>query len=118
MQQMVVSHSILSGARWYEIRNINTNGSTPTLYQQGTFPNPTGGYRFIPTMAMDKTGSIGMGYAESSSTSIYPSIGIAGRLASDPLGVMPYGPTTVVSGAGSLTTSRYGDYASMQVRTG
>lgn len=58
---MVVTHSVSNGVRWYEIRNINTNGGTPTIYQQGTFPSPAGGARWFGTMAMDKNGNIGMG---------------------------------------------------------
>lgn len=116
--QMVVTHSVSTGVRWYEIRGINSNGldGAPTLFQQGTFPSPQNVTRWFGTVAMDKIGNIGLGYAESGS-SLYPSVGIAGRGADAPLGSMPLGPTRVADGVGSLscTCARFGDYASMQV---
>lgn len=59
-----------------------------------------------------------MGFAESGSA-LYPSLSITGRSAADTAGVMTYGPTRVVTGGGALTCtcSRFGDYASMQVRS-
>lgn len=59
-RQMVVTHSVSTGVRWYEIRNINTGGidGAPVLFQQGTYPNPSGITRWMATMAMDKVGSV------------------------------------------------------------
>ena len=44
--------------RWYELQ-LDSNG-TPRLLQQGTYA-PDGGYRWMPSIAMDRKGDIGVG---------------------------------------------------------
>ncbi len=120
-ESLVVNHSVnvnasgpvRAGVRWYELRNA-TSG-TPTVFQQGTF-SPDAASRWMGSVAMDHAGNIALGYSLSSS-SVYPSIGVTGRLSGDALGTMTQGETTVVSGSGSQTGSgsRWGDYASMTV---
>ncbi|NUP47912.1 MAG: hypothetical protein HOW97_11460, partial [Catenulispora sp.] len=100
------------GVRWYELRM--TSGSTPTVYQQGTYA-PDSTYRWMGSIAMDKAGSIALGYSQSSS-SVHPSIRFTGRAAGDTLGSMTQAETTIITGAGSQTSySRWGDYTSMSV---
>ena len=103
-----------AGVRWYEVRNPN---SAPVIYQQGTYaPDTTN--RWLGSIAMDSSGNIALGYSAASSTgSIYPSIRYTGRLASDPLGTLPQGETTLIPGGGSQTGTgyRWGDYAMMAV---
>jgi homoserine acetyltransferase len=48
------------GVRWYEFRVAKDR--TLQLYQQGTYA-PGGFYRWMPSVAMDKNGSIGIGYS-------------------------------------------------------
>jgi uncharacterized protein YegP (UPF0339 family) len=115
-EAMVVDHSVTSGTsvgeRWYELRP--SNGSL-TVYQQGTYaPNST--YRWMGSIAMDRSGDMALGYSTSSST-LHPGIAYTGRLASDSLGTMPQGETTLYTGAGSQTSglSRWGDYSEMSV---
>jgi hypothetical protein len=59
-----------------------------------------------------------MGFSLSSST-VFPSIGLTGRLASDALGTMPQGEVIALAGGGSQTGStfsfRWGDYTSLSV---
>jgi hypothetical protein len=113
---MLANHSIqgTSGAaaiRWYEIR-FNTTG-TPSLYQQGTF-SPDATNRFMGSIAMDKSGNVAVGYSESSA-SLFPSISIATRAPSDPLGTMTL-TQRIITGTGSQTgISRWGDYTSMTI---
>ena len=64
-QFIVASHSIDikaggGGVRWYELQ-LDSNG-TPRLLQQGTYA-PDGGYRWMPSIAMDRKGDIGAGYS-------------------------------------------------------
>jgi hypothetical protein len=64
---------------------------------------------------MDAQGNIALGYSLSSST-VYPSVCYAGRLASDPLNTFSIGETTIIAGGGSQTStyggrSRWGDYS-------
>src|SRR6202007_2669412 len=68
------------------------------------------------SIAMDQAGDIALGYSVSSS-SVSPSIRYTGRLASDPLGTLPQGETTLIAGTSSQTLSchRWGDYSMMAV---
>ena len=114
-ESLWVSRSVVAGSstgvRWMEVRNMNT---TPTVYQQGTYA-PDAKYRWMPSIAVNKNGDMAIGYSISSSTS-YPAIGYAGRLAADPLGTLGQTETVLIAGTGSQTTySRWGDYASMSV---
>jgi len=115
-ESLVVSHSVdpgngTSGIRWYEIRSP---GSSPFVYQQGTFA-PDSSYRWMPSIAQDKNGNIAMGYSVSSST-MHPGISYTGRLSSDPLNTMQ-SESPIISGGGSQTSglSRWGDYSAMSV---
>ncbi|MFV2045075.1 MAG: hypothetical protein ACC700_17795, partial [Anaerolineales bacterium] len=67
-------------------------------------------------IAMDKDGNIALGYSVSS-TSTFPSIRYTGRLAGDPLGTLPQGEATLISGSGAQThaSGRWDDYGMMSV---
>ena len=114
-QSLVVNQSVAvsgsSGVRWYEIQAPN---GTPVVAQQGTYA-PDSNYRWMGSIAMDKAEDIALGYSVSSS-SLHPSIAIAGRLPTDPAGTLET-ETTVITGSGSQTYSltRWGDYSSMTV---
>src|SRR2546423_1876022 len=115
-EALVMNHTVNvsghAGVRWYELRKTAGPWS---IYQQGTF-SPSSDSRWMGSAAMDQSGDIAVGYSISS-TSIYPSIRYAGRLASDPLGSLSQGETTLFSGTGVETdlTGRWGDYSSMSV---
>src|SRR5437763_16619675 len=65
--------------------------------------------------AMDRLGDLAVGYSVSSS-SIYPSIRIAGRLPGDQLGTLGQGETSLYAGTGTQGgTNRWGDYSSLTV---
>jgi len=86
-ESIVAAHSIATkaaggGIRWYEFR-LNENRD-PILYQQGTYA-PDGFYRWMPSIAMDKNGDIGVGYSFGG-TPNFPGQRFAARLASDPPG--------------------------------
>ena len=119
-EALVVTHAITAGSsvgmRWYELR---TSGSALTVYQQGTYA-PDSTYRWMGSIAMDKSGDMALGYSTSSS-SLHPGIAYTGRLISDALGSMPQGESTLFTGAGSQTAgfgvpgNRWGDYSEMTV---
>jgi len=118
-ESLVANHTVGVGSggnqgavRWYEIRGLST---TPTIYQQGTYA-PSSDSRWMGSIAMDQAGDIAVGYSVSSTT-ISPSIRYTGRLAGDPLGTLPQGEATLISGSGSQTStfSRWGDYSMMAV---
>jgi hypothetical protein len=105
-----VSTASGTGMRWYEIRNPN---GTPAVQQQGTFA-PDSTYRFMGSIAQDKSGNMLLGY-NAASSSVYPGIRYTGRLASDALNTMQ-AENTLIAGARSQTNSnRYGDYSAMTV---
>ena len=109
-----------AGIRWYELRR--TPGGAWSIFQQGTFspddgaPGPADDtHRWMGSIAMDKDGSMALGYSASSDT-VFPGIRYTGRLAGDPGGSMPLAETTLVNGGGSQTgTFRWGNYSSMDV---
>lgn len=118
-EALVASHAVgqPAGIRWYELRN--PNAATPTVYQSGTY-SPNTDYRWMPSIAMDQAGNIGLGYSISNSSSLKPSINYTGRLVSDPLGTM--GTEAVMfAGSGSQikqagqSLKRWGDYSAMVV---
>jgi hypothetical protein len=120
-QALVVNHSIdvgsgttlHAGVRWYEIRpDANNNLS---LFQTGTYA-PDNSWRWMGSIAMDKSGNMGLGYSVSSST-ISPQIHFTGRLAADAAGTMTQGENVVINGGGSQNggLARWGDYSSMAI---
>ena len=112
----VAAHTVDSGGvnsvRWYEFR---PSGATLVKYQAGTY-QPDLTHRWMPSISMDKVGNIAMVYSSSSST-LYPSVTVAGRLATDTLGTLGQGESIVKAGTGSQTgtLTRWGDYAAMVV---
>ncbi len=120
-ESMVVTHAVdaqpiaAAALRWYEIRRT---GPQPwRVHQQGTYA-PDGDSRWMASAAMDKSGGIAIGYSVSGPTITFPSIRIAGRKASDPLGQLSK-ETEVVAGFGEQATAsliaRWGDYSAMAV---
>ncbi len=107
-----VMNGTYTGIRWMEIRGMS---GTPSVYQQGTFA-PDTNYRWMPSIGVDKFGNMAVGYSVSSST-MFPAIRYAGRLAGDPLGTLGQGEASLVEGTGSQSGgyNRWGDYASMTI---
>ena len=114
-EALVVNHSVDTGSsigvRWYEVRNPST---TPTVFQQGTFA-PDATSRFMGSAAINRAGTIALGYSASSGT-VFPSLRFTGRLASDPAGVMQ-AEGVLFAGPASQTDglSRWGDYSDLTV---
>lgn len=103
----------VTGVRWFEIRNVTSGPET--VFQESTY-QPDSTYRWMGSAAMDKAGDIALGFSASSS-SVFPSIRYAARLASDPLNSMAQGEATLMAGAGSQTgtNDRWGDYSDMTI---
>jgi hypothetical protein len=67
------------------------------------------------SLAVDQDGNLAIGYSVSS-TQTYPSIRIAGRLASETPGQLPQAEVELVAGLGAQTgTHRWGDYSALTV---
>lgn len=102
-----------AGIRWAEIRDP---GGAPTLHQTGTLGPDDGVHRWMGSLAVDGKGNMALGYS-ASSADLYPSIRYAGRLASDPPGLLAQTESEMYAGTGSQAASfnRWGDYSSMSV---
>ena len=115
-----------AGVRWYELRN---EGAGWFIRQQATHSPDAGNpgfaddpHRFMGSTAMDKAGNMALGYSISDGNTIFPGVAYAGRLATDPLGLMPQGAPpngefVLVNGQDSqiLNGTRWGDYSAMRV---
>ena len=116
-EALVINHSITAGSsvgvRWYELRT--GGGNALSIFQQGTYA-PDSDYRWMGSIAQDKSGNIGLGFSISGG-SRHPGIHYTGRLAGDPAGTMAQGEGTIIDGAGSQTAtlSRWGDYSALAV---
>jgi hypothetical protein len=113
-ESIVANHTVSAGTntgvRWYEVRNPS---GTPTVYQQGTYA-PDSDNRWMASVAMDKSGNVGVGYSVASA-STYPSIRYSGWEVGDPLGALQ-AETQIIEGGGSQTgVNRWGDYSAIQI---
>src|SRR5437762_355045 len=101
--------------RWYQL-NVTGGPVAATIPQAATW-DPDGAnvtYRFMPSVAVDRTGNMAMGYSTSNAVTVFPSMNYAGRLSTDPINTFSYTEQTMFAGTASQTTStRWGDYSSM-----
>ena len=114
--KIVASHSVTVGSsaaiRWYQ---FTVSGSTLSVAQQGSF-SPDTTYRWMPSIAMDGSQDIAVGYSTSSSA-LHPGIAYTGRIPTDAANTLQ-AETVAYTGAGSQTgssLSRWGDYSNMAV---
>lgn len=100
--------------RWYEfgapVRTVPVTAIG--LLQSGTFA-PDTNYRWMGSIARDKVRDLLLGYSESSS-SMYPSIAITGRVLNDPLGTME-NEFIVQAGDGAQVGTPWGNFSSMRI---
>jgi len=110
---VVAAHSIATragggGVRWYEFRLDKKRD--PRLFQQGTYA-PDSFYRWLPSIAMDKKGDIGVGYSFGGAPN-FAGQRFAARLAADPKGQLTFHETVLANGEAAQTnTFRWEDYA-------
>jgi hypothetical protein len=111
-ESIVAAHSIATqagggGVRWYEFRLDKERD--PVLYQEGTYA-PGGFYRWMPSIAMDKKGDIGVGYSFGGAPN-FPGQRFAARQAGDPKGQLTLQETVLANGEASQKgTLRWEDY--------
>lgn len=116
-ESIVAAHSIATkagggGVRWYEFRLDEKRD--PVLYQQGTYA-PDGFYRWMPSIAMDKKGDIGVGYSFGGSAN-FAGQRFAARLAGDAKGALTLQETVLVNGEAAQTnTLRWEDYTTTAI---
>lgn len=110
-ESIVAAHSVATkgggGVRWYEFRLDKTGN--PVLHQQGTYA-PQGFYRWMPSIAMDKNGDIGVGYSFGGLPN-FPGQRFAARRVDDPKGQLTLHETVLAEGeASQKNTLRWEDY--------
>jgi hypothetical protein len=116
-ESIVAAHSVATkagagGVRWYEFRLDKKRD--PYLYQQGTYA-PDGFYRWMPSIAMDKNGDIGVGYSFGG-TPNFAGQRFAARRDRDPKGSLSLQETVLVNGGASQTTTlRWEDYTTTAI---
>jgi hypothetical protein len=98
-----------AAAAWVE---FNTGGSSPALVQQGLIHPGTGINTYMPAVAVDANGDLGLTYMESSGSE-YVSTYVTGRQASDALGTLQ-APVLAAGGTGP-SYSRVGDYSGISL---
>jgi uncharacterized repeat protein (TIGR01451 family) len=100
--------------RYYELRS--TAGGPFAVQEQATFAPADGVSRWMGSAAEDNQGNLALGYS-ASSTSVFPSIRYAGRLATDPPNGLAQGEAELIAGTGVQTStgSRWGDYSALTV---
>src|SRR5206468_4441326 len=96
---------------------------TSAPLQQSTWAPDPPLARWMPSLALDKDGNMAIGYSASSS-SLFPGIRYAGRLASDPLSTLGQTETSLIDGTASQcctfslngpVNNRWGDYSAMTI---
>jgi hypothetical protein len=116
---MLAAHTVdatgngVAGIRWYELRE---SGGSWSLYQEGTYAPADGDYRWIPSIAMNAEGDIGIGYLLGGPER-YMSVAVTGQSAeASGSGVFDAAELVCVDGTGvHLDAGRSGDYASTSV---
>jgi len=106
------------GIRWFELERVG--GGPWQFANQGTYaPQPPGApafiHRWMGSANMDRFGNIALGYTASSAQNVFPSARYTGRVASDPLGLLPQPEITILAGQSAAATNRWGDYYTMSV---
>lgn len=103
-----------SGIRWVELRRKSSENKWD-LFQEGTYAPNDGLDRFLPSIAIDSKGNIGMGYNVSSDHT-YVGARFTGRRTNDPLGLMTVAEFNLVDGKAPINSGeRFGDYSHMSV---
>lgn len=120
-RSMVTGHTVdvgngRAGIRWYEFREQNGNWS---LFQEGTFGPADGEHRWMPSVAMNAAGDIGIGYLLASDNT-FVSTAVAGQSAANSgSGLLDSEELICAAGSGVQTdTARAGDYSATVVDPG
>lgn len=116
-ESIVAAHSVATqagggGVRWYEFRLDNQRN--PFLYQQGTYA-PDEFYRWMPSIAIDRKGDIGMGYSFGG-TPNFTGQRFAARTAKDRKGTLSFQESVLANGEAAQTNSlRWEDYVTTAI---
>jgi hypothetical protein len=126
VESLWVAHTVRRGntsgfaaPRYYQV-NVTGGTVAASITQAATWDPDAANvmYRFMPSVAVDRAGDMALGYSTSSSTT-FPAIMYAGRLATDPVNTLTQTEQVLIQGSGTQTGScggtctRWGDYGAM-----
>lgn len=110
--------STQAAVRYYQVKLTGGNVES-TATQSFTYSPETTQFRFMPSVGLDHSGDLAIGYSTSNATT-NPAIKYSGRLANDPLNSITQGEQLMIQGGGSQNNNcggasciRWGDYAAM-----
>jgi len=112
----------LTSPRWYQLAVTGGTVVTSGPLQQSTWAPDSTVARWMPSLAVDKDGNMAIGYSVASST-LFPGIRYAGRLATDPANTLGQTETSLIEGTASqccnfsdgTVNNRWGDYSAMTI---
>ena len=116
------TNSGLAAPRWYQLNVTGGTVVTSGPLQQSTWAPDSTASRWMASVAVDKNGNMAIGYSAASST-LFPAIRYAGRLAGDPASTLGQSETSLVEGTASQccnfsngsVNNRWGDYSAMTI---
>lgn len=119
-QSMLAAHTVdatgngVAGIRWYEFRK--PDGGAWGLHQEGTYAPADGQYRWMPSIAMNEAGDIGVGFLLGGPNT-YMSVAVTGQsAAASGSGEFDAAELVCVHGSGvHEDAGRSGDYSSTTV---
>jgi hypothetical protein len=117
-RSMVAAHTVdvgggRAGIRWYELRE---SAGSWSMYQHGTYAPDDGLNRWVPSIAMNSAGDIGLGFSVSSTTEPLSSRAAGQSAANSGTGILD--ATEVICRMGiteQAGSARAGDYSSTNV---
>jgi PKD repeat protein len=119
-QAMLAAHTVdatgngVAGIRWYEFRK--PDGGNWARHQEGTYAPADGQYRWMPSIAMNETGDIGVGFLLGGPNT-YMSVAVTGQsAAASGSGEFDAAELVCVHGSGvHEDAGRSGDYSSTTI---
>ena len=106
--------------RWYEIATNDFPSANPTLQQSGNVDPGPGSYAWMPAVAVDGAGNLGIGFSLGGPESFYGA-GFTGRKAEDPPGQTLLPVTQLIDGRQNYVRldnsgrNRWGDYSGLAI---
>jgi hypothetical protein len=103
-----------AGVRWFELRRP---AGSWVVHDEDTVSRGDSVDRWMASVALDEAGNLVAGYnvVSGPGPNVFPGMRYSGRLVGDPAGTTPRGEVTIINGATSNASIRYGDYSALAV---
>ncbi|HEY0321747.1 MAG TPA: carboxypeptidase regulatory-like domain-containing protein [Pyrinomonadaceae bacterium] len=109
-----------SAVRYYQLK-VTGGTVEPTTSQAFTYSPADTIWRYMPSLAIDRSGNMAIGFTTSNATT-HPTLSYAGRLSTDPANSLPQTDQLLFAGTGSQSgncggaiCNRWGDYSAMSL---